>query len=164
MNEAGTRVPLIVHWPGRVPAGTRMEFFTLMDVLPTIASLAGIAVDHQIDGMDLSHNFLRKPGKDRERVFMAFEGEIFFVRDRRFRLHEDGRFYDVSVSSNESRYSMETLSRDLHSERRRGLQRYLDEFIRIRQTDASYEIIPFGTNGDQFKNEQDRKARGNERL
>lgn len=153
MNEAGTRVPFIAHWPGKIPSGKRSEFFTLMDVLPTIASIAGIPIDHDIDGMDLSHNLFNQPGKDRDFFNMAFEGDCYFVRNDRFRLHEDGRFYEVPVTSNETRYSMEVVENpSQHTNTRAFLQGKLDDYMQIKQTDTSYSIVPFGTNGDIFKN------------
>ena len=159
MNEAGTRVPFIARWPGRIPSGRRDSFISLMDVLPTLASMAGIPTEHEVDGMDLSHNLLGKPGKDRKTFAMAFEGGVYLVRDERFRLHEDGRFYDVSVSSNQTRYNMNVVSdAGPHAFVRRRLQKRLDEFMAIKQTDRSYTVVPFGTGGDNFKNAQD-KAR-----
>ena len=154
MNEAGTRVPLIAKWPGRIPPGTREQIFCLADVLPTLASLANIPLEHKVDGMDLSHNLLRTSGKDREYFPMAFEGDCWFVRDSRFRLHEDGRFYEVPVRRNETRYSMEILDPGLHEESRDRLQRQLDRFMTITKTDDSYTIIPFGVKGDNFKTKQ----------
>jgi arylsulfatase A-like enzyme len=118
MNEAGTRVPFIVRWPSKFPSGKRTPFFTLMDVLPTIASIAKIPLQHKVDGMDLSHNFFNTDGIDRTMFTMAFEGDVYFVRDHRFRLHEDGRLYEIPVSSNESRYNMEILDPSLHAENR----------------------------------------------
>jgi arylsulfatase A len=55
--EGGIRVPMIIRWPGRVPAGERSSFtgcFT--DIFPTIASITGadIPSDRVIDGIDLS--------------------------------------------------------------------------------------------------------------
>lgn len=141
MNEAGTRVP----------------FITLMDMLPTLASVANISVKHNIDGMDLSHNLFNKSGKDRQYFSMAFEGGCYFIRDPRFRLHEDGRLYDVPVTGNETRYGMNVLGDSAqHDQSRSRLQRKLKEFMAIKQTDNSYQIIPFGTGGDNFKNAQDR--------
>ena len=158
MNEAGTRVPFIAHWPEHIPAGKRTGIFTLMDVLPTIASIAGIKLDHDVDGMDLSHNIYGTLGKDRDTFNMAFEGDCYFVRTDRFRLHEDGRFYEVPVTSNEARYSMEVIKdSNAHANMRTFLQGKLDEFMSIKQTDTSYTIVPFGTNGDTFKNAQQRK-------
>lgn len=159
MNEAGTRVPFIAHWPGRIPEGRRNQFFTLMDVLPTIASLAGIRLDHEVDGMDLSHNLYAVSGKDRDFFNMAFEGDCYFVRNERFRLHEDGRLYEVPVTDNESRYNMNLLEDEsMQAEVRAFLQAKLDAYMQIKKTDTSYSIVPFGTNGDRFKNEQQRAA------
>ena len=114
--------------------------------------------------MDLSHNLLGKPGKDREVFTMAFEGGVYFVRDRRFRLHEDGRFYDIPVDRIETRYSMNALITENEFEHdRQRLQRHLDELIAITQTDTSYHIIPFGTGGDNFKNAQDRARKAEQK-
>ena len=162
MNEAGTRVPFIARWPSKIPPGRRGSFITLMDMLPTIASAAKIAVEHQVDGMDLSHNLFNSPGKDRDHFFMAFEGDVYFVRDQRFRLHEDGRFYDIPVAGNETRYDMNVVSDSKqHANHRRHLQHRLDEFMTIKKTDSSYSIVPFGTDGDNFKNAQDQARKAN---
>ncbi|MCZ6671781.1 MAG: sulfatase-like hydrolase/transferase, partial [Verrucomicrobia bacterium] len=155
MNEAGTRVPFIARWPGNIPVGKRDSFLTLMDVLPTLASIANIPIQHEIDGMDLSHNLFGLPGTDRDHFTMAFEGDCYFIRSDRFRLHEDGRFYEVSVSSNESRYNMDLVNDPTeHQHVRAYLQDRLHKFMQIKQTDTSYTIVPFGTNGDNFKNAQ----------
>jgi hypothetical protein len=92
---------------------------------------------------------------------MAFEGDVYFVRDHRFRLHEDGRLYEIPVSSNESRYNMEILDPSLHAENRQRLQKHLDAFMAIQQTDPSYTVIPFGTNGDAIKNRIDAREGDN---
>lgn len=156
MNEAGTRVPLIARWPGTIPAGTRDAFFSLLDVMPTLSVLARVPMAHPVDGMDLSHSLLGKPGQDREYFSMAFEGGVYFVRDKRFRLHEDGRLYDIPVSANETRYSMDSLAgKSSHADARKRLQARLEAYMGIRKTDESYSIIPFGTGGDRFKNAQD---------
>ena len=156
MNEAGTRVPFIARWPGVIPRGRRDAFFSLMDVKPTLLSIAEIESDHAVDGMDLSHTFLGRPGIDREYFDMAFEGDVYFIRDKRFRLHEDGRMYNVPVTGNEARYSMDSLVGEFdQAEVRERMQVRLDSYMRIRKTDDSYTIIPFGTGGDRFKNAQD---------
>lgn len=53
--EGGCRVPCIVRWPGRVPAGRVSDaIFATIDFLPTFADLTGFAVpaDRQIDGVN----------------------------------------------------------------------------------------------------------------
>ena len=52
--EGGVRVPFIVHWPGRVAAGDQYTgVASSMDVLPTCLAAAGLAVPHDLDGVDL---------------------------------------------------------------------------------------------------------------
>ncbi len=63
-TEGGHRVPGIVRWPGRVPAGSVSD--TLIngtDFLPTFCALAGIAppLDRKIDGEDALAAFLGEP-------------------------------------------------------------------------------------------------------
>lgn len=155
MNEAGTRVPLVAHWPGTVRPGVRDAFFSLLDMKATLLSISGTSSDNPTDGMNLAHSLKGMPGTDREHFYMAFEGDVHLVRDRRFRLHEDGRMYDVPVTSNEARYGMQPLPPgSAHEQPRARLQGLLDSYMRIRKTDESYGIIPFGTGGDRFKNVQ----------
>ena len=54
--EGGVRVPFVARWPGRVPAGmVSNEAITCMDLLPTLAGLAGgdVPDDRVIDGKDI---------------------------------------------------------------------------------------------------------------
>jgi uncharacterized sulfatase len=53
-NEAGLRVPLIVRWPGRIPAGSsREEVVQTMDLAPTILEAAGLEVPEHMHGTPL---------------------------------------------------------------------------------------------------------------
>jgi arylsulfatase A-like enzyme len=63
--EGGMRVPCIVRWPGKVPAGSCCdEVASTIDLLPTLAGLAGKAVPTKwpIDGKDITDLLLAKPG------------------------------------------------------------------------------------------------------
>jgi arylsulfatase A-like enzyme len=54
LYEGGTREPLVVAWPERVPAGVRSDaFFSSVDFYPTFLEMAGIAVPHghAVDGV-----------------------------------------------------------------------------------------------------------------
>jgi len=52
--EGGVRVPVIVHWPGRVPAGGTYDgLVTAMDVLPTCIAAANVVAAAPLDGVDL---------------------------------------------------------------------------------------------------------------
>lgn len=131
MTEAGCRVPFLARWPGKISPAVREEFFCLVDIVPTITSVAKIDLTGRVDGMDLSHNLLGQEGQNRQHILMSYKKGVF-VRDRRFRLHEDGRLYDIPVTSNKTRYS-ETVSTDPeHEPHRQRLQGILDEFMAIK--------------------------------
>ncbi len=53
--EGGTRVPCIMRWPRRIPAGTRCDQMLMtIDLFPTVARLAGAELPgHTIDGLDV---------------------------------------------------------------------------------------------------------------
>jgi arylsulfatase len=88
--EGGFRVPGIFRWLGRIPAGqVRDEIVTTMDVLPTVASLAGTKLsDVERDGVDVS-DLLQ--GSSRRSVrpwfFYFWPGELQAVRSGDWKLH-----------------------------------------------------------------------------
>ncbi len=53
--DGGTRVPCVMRWPGKIPAGTECaEPLMTIDVLPTLAKLAGAELPaRKIDGLDV---------------------------------------------------------------------------------------------------------------
>jgi arylsulfatase A-like enzyme len=56
LYEGGVRVPCIMRWPGRIPAGrTCSEVAATIDLLPTLASLCGaeLPTDRAIDGKNI---------------------------------------------------------------------------------------------------------------
>lgn len=63
--EGGLRVPCVVWWPGRVPAGTTSdEVAATIDLFPTLANLAGARPidDRILDGRDIWPLISGKPG------------------------------------------------------------------------------------------------------
>jgi choline-sulfatase len=52
--EASSRVPLIVHAPGRLAAGRVAEPVSQLDIMPTLLDLAGVAVHDGLDGASLA--------------------------------------------------------------------------------------------------------------
>jgi len=56
MWEGGLRVPFIMRWPGKVPAGkVTDEFLTSLEILPTLLSATGATkpIDVKLDGFDM---------------------------------------------------------------------------------------------------------------
>jgi len=77
--EGSLRVPFIVRWPDRVPAGrVSNEIVHAVDTYATLASIAGAAIpqDRAIDGVDQSDFLLGKTNQSRR------EGFPVFVADR----------------------------------------------------------------------------------
>jgi len=86
-DEGGVRSPFLIRWPGRIPAGTRVpQIAGAIDLLPTLADLAGISMASQkpLDGISLTPLLLGKPipGKDAfRRVPDSSPGPETKVRD-----------------------------------------------------------------------------------
>lgn len=81
--EGGIRVPFMMQWKGRLPAGKVYDQPAIqLDVLPTALAAAGVAVkpEWQLEGVDLLP-YLRgeKTGAPHEALFWRF-GEQFAVR------------------------------------------------------------------------------------
>jgi arylsulfatase A len=151
MTEAGSRVPLLAWWPGTIQPGIREQLFSLADVLPTITSVANIQLSRQLDGMDLSHVLHGKEGQDREQVLINY-GRGYFVRESRFRLNQDGKFYDIPVTSDKDRYSEKVTTDPTHETDRRRLQNALDQFMAIKS-----EIAPKRKGGTKSKSSREKQ-------
>jgi arylsulfatase A-like enzyme len=54
LSEGGLRVPMIVHWPGKIPAGQVSDFpWAAWDLLPTATDIALIHSSMNIDGISI---------------------------------------------------------------------------------------------------------------
>ena len=90
--EGGVRVPTILWGPGRVPAGVTCDSIaTTMDLLPTLAALAGAKTpdDRVIDGEDIRHLFhgdFAKADPDKA-YFYYLRVHLQVVRQGKWKLH-----------------------------------------------------------------------------
>jgi len=91
MWEGGCRVPTLMWWPGRIPAGAVCdEFAATIDIVPTVAALIDAKLpDHKIDGKDIRPlMFGEADAKSPHEVFYHYYGgELQCVRDRQWKLH-----------------------------------------------------------------------------
>ena len=90
--EGGGRVPTIMQWPGRIPAGSRCDdLASTIDILPTVAKLIGADLpNHTIDGKDISPLIFGEAGavSPHDYFYHYFAaGELQAIRDRRWKLH-----------------------------------------------------------------------------
>jgi arylsulfatase A len=72
--EGGLRVPCLMRWPGKIPAGsTSNDFLMTIDLLPTIAKLTGAALPTKpIDGLDVWPLIAGTPGAKNPHEGYAF--------------------------------------------------------------------------------------------
>jgi N-acetylgalactosamine-6-sulfatase len=85
LYEGGVRVPFIVRWPGRVPAG-RIDEQSIVagcDLLPSVCKLASATVpqEHALDGEDVSDILLGSPRSRKTDLYWNWRfriaGEVF---------------------------------------------------------------------------------------
>jgi arylsulfatase A-like enzyme len=75
--EGAMRVPFIIRWPGRIPAGrVTNEIVHVVDLFPTLAAIAGARVpaDRPIDGVDQREFLLGKTDRS------AREGFVYYIK------------------------------------------------------------------------------------
>ena len=98
MLEGGSRVPLVVNWPGVTPAGKMQH--DLIDFSDFFATFAELARAKLPEGVTLdSHSFAPKirgeKGSPRQWVYVELNGKSY-VRDARFKLTGSGELFDLS--------------------------------------------------------------------
>ncbi len=103
-TDAGTRVPLVVNWPGKIaPGQINSDLIDLTDILPTICEAAGIEipVEPKLDGRSFLPQLLSKPGNPREWIYSWYsrngeeEKARIFARTKEYKLYSTGEFYHV---------------------------------------------------------------------
>ncbi|MBI1928316.1 sulfatase-like hydrolase/transferase, partial [Candidatus Poribacteria bacterium] len=83
--EGGQRVPCIMRWPGKIPAGSVChEFAAAMDVYPTLALLAGASLPRGrvIDGKDIWPLMSGSPGatSPHDALFYIIDNQVLGLR------------------------------------------------------------------------------------
>jgi arylsulfatase A-like enzyme len=73
LYEGGIRVPTIVSWQGKVPAGKKSDFaFAFWDYLPTFTELLKQSTPGNLDGVSILPTILCSDGQQ-ERAYLYFE-------------------------------------------------------------------------------------------
>ena len=88
--EGGVRVPLIAHWPGRIPAGhVSDQLAGTIDLFPTVAQAAGIPLpgDRKFDGRDIWPLLTGAANSPHQALFGHQASRLATVRDGRWKLH-----------------------------------------------------------------------------
>jgi arylsulfatase A len=122
--EGGFRVPCVVRWPGRIPAGqTCNEITATIDLMPTIAELCGASLpkERTIDGKSIVPLLEGKAGAKTPH-------ETYFYRNKAVRAGQwkliDGQLFDLEMDISESQNVAET-----HPEIAERLKQLLEDHV-----------------------------------
>lgn len=97
-DEGGVRSPLLIRWPGKIePGHTVKQNGAAIDLLPTLASLAGIPVASKkpLDGIDLKPVLVGESQQLPDRVIFSHWNGKVSARTQQFRLDQQGQLFDI---------------------------------------------------------------------
>lgn len=107
-DEGGVRSPFFIRWSGHIPSGKRVpQIAGAIDLLPTLADLAGIPVapGKPLDGISLKPLLIGEAGAigwpDRMMV-SCWAGKVS-VRTQQYRLDDAGRLFDMQSDPGQHR-------------------------------------------------------------
>ena len=129
MLEGGARVPLIVNWPRKTPAGkVSPDLVDSTDFLPTFAELTGAKMPEHtvIDGHSFAPQLQGKKGKPRDWIFIQLARQ-WYVRDARWKLNQKAELFDMSQSPFEEPLVADEASNPAAIAARKRLQAALDK-------------------------------------
>ncbi len=97
MLEGGSRVPLVVNWPGTTPAGkVNHDLTDFSDFFGTFAELGGAQLPEgvKIDSHSIAPQIKGEKGTPRDWCYVELNGKSY-VRDARFKLTNKGELFDL---------------------------------------------------------------------
>jgi len=131
-TDGGTHVPLIANWPGTIAAGSTEALIDFSDMLPTMVDLAGIEPPIDSDGHSFAGALTGGAYQERDWIVVWYDhrqgGTRWFTRDRRWKLYNDGRLYDVPADTLEEEPIPPGASPEADAARAR-LQAVLDSLV-----------------------------------
>ena len=91
--EGGQRVPTIFWWPGIVQPRTIHELGSTLDLMATVATIAGCELpkNRTLDSFDLSNVLLRGGKSPRQEIFFWTNAQLHAVRVGPWKLHVKAR-------------------------------------------------------------------------
>jgi arylsulfatase A len=128
MTDRGTRVPLIVRWPGRIEAGSNCaDLVDFSDMFPTLCEIAGAPLPEEtLHGRSFAPRLLGRPGNPREWVHIQ-DKEQRSVRSRWFMLTRKGEFSPVTDLPDGPAPAIKRELADQEQSARKALQAAFDE-------------------------------------
>lgn len=101
-TDAGTHVPLIASWKGRIaPGQVNEDLIDFTDFLPTLTEAASVPLETwDTDGLSFYDRLMGEPRMRRSWIYTYYDPhwggreKSVYAQDERYKLYEDGRFYD----------------------------------------------------------------------
>lgn len=116
MNDNGTRVPLIVNYPGEVQSGVVSdELVDFADLFPTICDASGLATpsDRPIDGVSFWNTLQGAKDRNKPWIYIWYEGKVLARTQthmvRRMKQGGPVDFINCSVPYEETSLGMDAL-------------------------------------------------------
>lgn len=104
LTDWGTRVPLIVNCPGKVPAkDIRDDLVDFSDFLPTLADLSGsqLPANTALNGHSFAAAVLGSGTTVRRWAYAESRGGQRYVRTQKYKLYANGKLFDMRADPEE---------------------------------------------------------------
>ncbi len=104
--EGSLRVPALMRWPEKIPAGSKSnEIMHMVDILPTLANVAGFEIpqDRIIDGVDQFDFITGKQQHSNREGFPTFNGDKLFAykwRDWKMHFYQHNSMFGTPLKLN----------------------------------------------------------------
>lgn len=155
LYEGGLRVPMIVHWPGKIEAGRVSDLLCYFpDMLPTLAELTGAKPPADIDGISLAPELLgeAKAGrKQPQHDYLYWElNQQTAIRQGSFKAIQPGK---------DKAWELYDLSRDLSEQQNLAAEKP-EVLTRLKSlAQAAHQPAVEGTFHNRDIHERDRQAK-----
>ena len=140
-DARGTHVPLVAHWPGRIPAGkVNRDLIASTDFLPTICEAGGakLPAGMPADGRSFLPQLLGQPGQPRESIYAWYAPDggatpkWEFAMSSSHKLYRDGTFVDLRADPFEAKPRRASQLSGADAEAAGKLQAVLDQYADAR--------------------------------
>ncbi len=141
VHEGGVRVPFIIRWPGRIKAGRKVtQIASHIDILPTLADLAGVPVAKckPMDGVSLKPLLGGRVGDWPDRmIFSTWRGRVS-VRTEQYRA--DGKtLYDMVSDPGQDR-NIARQKPDVHKRLANAIRKWRADVFPAEQPDRPFPV------------------------
>lgn len=156
LTEAGSDVVLLANCPTLIPGGRVLPLIDFTDIYPTVCELAGgIPTDpnHKVDGRSFSRFVLSAEAAPPRDWILNEYHTTRVVRDTRFKLYSDGRFFDANADPEEQH----DLGKDQDSAMVAARQK-LEAVLKSLPPDAPPPFLLLSQSGFKIRNEERAKA------